>query len=68
MDGRGLAKGNLGQQNAPRTLSRNSAPIEVVQTRQTSKSNKDVMFTALRHYIYRIETLRFAYLQLNRHA
>ena len=26
MEGRGLAKGNLGQQNAPRTQSRISAP------------------------------------------
>ncbi len=68
MEGRGLAKGNLGQQNAPRTLSRISAPSELAQIRQTAKSNKDVKFTALMHHIYRIDTLRFAYSQLKRHA
>ena len=68
MEGRGLAKGNLGQQNAPRTQSRISAPSELAQIRQTAKSNKDVKFTALMHHIYRIDTLRFAYSQLKRHA
>src|SRR5579875_2453395 len=82
MEGRGLTKGNLGQQNAPRTQSRIkgvpgdrssslgslSAPSELVQIRQTAKSNKDARFTALMHHIYRIDTLRFAYSQLKRHA
>ena len=68
MEGRGLAKGNLGQQNAPRTQCRISAPSELAQIRQTAKSNKDVKFTALMHHINRIDTLRFAYSQLKRHA
>src|ERR1700728_437067 len=68
MEGRGLAKGNLGQQNAPRTQSRISAPSELAQIRQTAKSNKDGKFTALLHHIYRIDTLRFAFSQLKRHA
>ena len=82
MEGRGLAKGNLGQQNAPRTQSRIKgvpgdrssslgslgAPSELAQIRQTAKSNKDVKFTALMHHIYRIDTLRFAYSQLKRQA
>lgn len=68
MEGRGLAKGNLGQQNAPRTQRRISAPSELAQIRQTAKSNKDVKFTALMHHIYRVDTLRFAYSQLKRHA
>jgi RNA-directed DNA polymerase len=68
MEGRGLAKGNLSQQNAPRTQSRISAPSELAQIRQTAKSNKDVKFTALMHHVYRIDTLRFAYSQLKRHA
>jgi RNA-directed DNA polymerase len=68
MEGRGLAKGNLSQQNAPRTQSRISSPSELAQIRQTAKSNKDVKFTALMHHIYRIDTLRFAYSQLKRHA
>ena len=82
MEGRGLTKGNLGQQNAPRTQSRIkgvpgdrssslgslSAPSELEQIRQTAKSNKDARFTALMHHVYRIDTLRFAYSQLKRHA
>jgi len=68
MEGRGLAKGNLGQQNASRTQGRIGAPSELVQIRQTAKSNKDVKFTALMHHIYRIDTLRFAYSQLKRQA
>ena len=40
----------------------------MAQIRQTAKSNKDVKFTALMHHIYRIDTLRFAYSQLKRHA
>ena len=47
MEGRGLAKGNLSQQNAPRTQSRISAPSELAQVRQTATLNKDVKFTAL---------------------
>ena len=68
MEGRGLAKGNLSQQNAFRTQSRVDAPSELEQIRQTAKVKKDVKFTALMHHIYRIDTLRFAYLQLKRHA
>ncbi len=68
MEGRGLTKGNLSQQNAPRTQSRISVPSELEQIRQTEKSNKDARFTALLHHISRIDTLRFAYMQLKRHA
>jgi hypothetical protein len=82
MEGRGLAKGNLNQQNAIRTQSRVKgvpgdgslslgsfvAPSELAQKRQTAKSNRDVKFTALMHHIYRIDTLWFAYSQLKRHA
>ncbi|MGB8762914.1 MAG: hypothetical protein WCD01_18590, partial [Candidatus Sulfotelmatobacter sp.] len=42
MEGRGLAKGNLGQQNAFRTQSRADVQSELAQIRQTAKSNKDV--------------------------
>jgi hypothetical protein len=64
MEGRGLAKGNLGQQNAIRTQSRVVVPSELAQVRQTAKQNKGMKFTALMHHIYRIDTLRFAYSQL----
>jgi RNA-directed DNA polymerase len=68
LEGRGLVKGNLNQQNAPRAQSRISAPSELEQVRQTATKNKDVKFTTLMHHIYRIDTLRFAYFQLRRHA
>lgn len=68
MEGRGLAKGNLGQQNATRTQSRIVAPSALEQVRQTAKQNKEMKFTALMHHIYRIDTLRFAYSQLKRQA
>ena len=68
MEGRQSTKENIGQATAPRTQSRISAPSELAQIRQTAKSNKDARFTALMHHIYRIDTLRFAYSQLKRHA
>jgi hypothetical protein len=55
MEGRGLAKENLNQQNAPRTQSRISKPSELAQMRQTATSNKDASFTALVHHVYRIQ-------------
>ena len=68
MEGRGLAKGNLSQQNAFRTQSRADALSALEQVRQTAKQNKEMKFTALMHHIYRIDTLRFAYSQLKRQA
>jgi RNA-directed DNA polymerase len=65
---RGLAKGNLSQRNASRTLRRNNAPNELDRVRQTATQNEDAKFTALLHHIYRIETLRTAYQQLKRRA
>jgi RNA-directed DNA polymerase len=68
MEGRGLAKGNLDQQNASRTPSRKDAPSALERVRQTAKGNKDVKFTALMHHIYNVETLRWAYWQIQRQA
>jgi len=68
MEGRGLAKGNPGRQNAFRTQRRADAPSELARIRQTATTNKDEKFTALMHHIYRIDTLRFAYFQLKRQA
>lgn len=68
MEGRGLAKGNPSQQNASRTQSRTDAPSALDRVRQTATRNKDAKFTALLHHVYRIETLRAAYLQLKRQA
>jgi group II intron reverse transcriptase/maturase len=68
MEGRGLAKGNLPQQNASRTPGRNDAPRALERVRQAAKGDKKLRFTALLHHIYNLETLRLAYFSLKREA
>src|SRR6201982_2001666 len=68
MEGKGLAKGNLLQQNASRTPSRNDAPSALEQVRQAAKKDKQLRFTALLHHIYNLETLRMAYFSLKKEA
>jgi group II intron reverse transcriptase/maturase len=68
MEGRGLAKGNLPQQNASRTPSRTDAPSALERVRQAAKGDKKLRFTALLHHIYNLDTLRGAYLSLKREA
>lgn len=68
MEGRGLAKGNPRQQNAPRTPSRPSAPSALERVRQAARRDRKMRFTALLHHIYNPETLRTAYLSLKRDA
>jgi len=68
MEGRGLAKGNLPQQNASRTPSRTDAPSALERVRQAAKGDKKLRFTALLHHIYSLETLRGAYFSLKREA
>jgi RNA-directed DNA polymerase len=68
MEGSGLAKGNLQQQNAPRTPSRNDAPSALVRVRQAARRDKKMRFTALLHHIYDIQRLRASYLALKREA
>jgi group II intron reverse transcriptase/maturase len=67
-EGRGLAKGNSRQQNAPRTPSRTGASSALERVRQAARRDKKMRFTALLHHIYRPETLRQAYLSLKRDA
>jgi RNA-directed DNA polymerase len=68
MEGRGLAKGNLREQNAPRTPCRTSAPSALERVRQAARRDRKVKFTALLHHVYDIEALRVAYLGLKRDA
>jgi group II intron reverse transcriptase/maturase len=68
MEGRGLAKGNSRQQNASRTPSRIDALSALERVRQAARRDKKMRFTALLHHIYRLETLRQAYLSLKRDA
>src|SRR5437667_12900790 len=51
MEGRGLAKGNSGQQNAPRTQGRAGARSALDRVREVAKRDKAVRFTALLHHI-----------------
>src|SRR2546428_2309882 len=68
MEGRGLAKGNLRQQNAPRTPSREGVHSALERVRQAARRDKKVRFTALLHHVYNVETLRAAYFSLKREA
>src|SRR6202043_2940527 len=67
-EGRGLAKGNLPQQNASRTPSRKGAPSALERVRQAAGKDKKLRFTALLHHIYNLETLRMAYFRLKKEA
>jgi len=67
-EGRGLAKGNLPQQNASRTPSREDALSALERVRQAAKQDKQLRFTALLHHIYNLETLGMAYFSLKKEA
>jgi group II intron reverse transcriptase/maturase len=67
-EGKGLAKGNLPQQNAPRTPSRQGAQSALERVRQAARRDRKLRFTALLHYVYDLQTLRAAYLNLKREA
>src|SRR5215469_9843782 len=68
MEGRGLTKGNLQQQNASRTLSRKDAPSALERICQAASKDKEMRFAALFHHIYDTEALCTAYLSLKRGA
>ncbi len=68
VEGRGLAKGNLSQQNASRTPSRTDALSALERVRQAARKDKKMRFTALLHHIYQPEMLRQAHLSLKRDA
>jgi RNA-directed DNA polymerase len=68
MEGKGLAKGNLQQQNAPRTPSRKGALSALERVRQAASRDRKMQFTALLHHVYNLETLRAAYFSLKREA
>jgi RNA-directed DNA polymerase len=68
MEGRGLAKGNPSQQNAPRTPSRAGAPSALERVRRAAEEDKQVRFTALLHHVYNVDHLRAAYYALKRGA
>jgi len=68
MEGRGPAKGNPRQQNAPRTEGRQDAQSALERIRLAAARDRKMRFTALLHHIYDLHTLRTAYLALKREA
>ncbi|MGH2375438.1 MAG: reverse transcriptase domain-containing protein [bacterium] len=68
MEGRGLAKGNLSQQNAPRAQNRDGARSALERVREVAERDKTMRFTTLLHHVYDIEHLRAAYYALKRDA
>ncbi len=68
MEGRGLAKGNLPEQEATRTQSRMCAPTALERVRQAAVKDRKQRFTALFHHVYRVDLLREAYFELKRDA
>jgi RNA-directed DNA polymerase len=68
MEGRGLAKGNLSQQTAPRAQDRVGALSALERVRQVAERDKQVRFTTLLHHVYHIDQLRRAYFALKREA
>ncbi len=68
VEGRGLAKGNSLEQNAPRTQGRQDAPSALERVRQVARKERQQRFTALLHHGYNIERLRACYRQLKRDA
>src|SRR6201981_3328292 len=68
MEGKGLAKGNLLEQNASRTPSRKDAPSALERVRQAAKKDKQLRVPALLVDIYKPETLRMAYFRMKKKA
>jgi RNA-directed DNA polymerase len=67
VEGRGPAKGNTGEQNAPRTQSRTGAPSALDRVREAARTDRKKRFTALLHHVT-TDRLRAAYLALQRKA
>ena len=65
VEGRRLAKGNPHQRTMFRTLRRVDMSPELERIRQAAQRDRKRRFTALFHHVYRLETLRRAYMGLN---
>jgi len=61
VEGRGLAKGNSPERNAPRTQGRASAPSALERVGQAARRDRKQRFTALLHHVYDVDRLRAAY-------
>ena len=68
VEGRGLAKGNLPQQNMPRAQDRAGMSSALERIGEVARRDKKVRFTTLMHHVYDLDTLRGAYFSLKRDA
>jgi len=68
LEGRGLAKGNPGEQSRFLTQSRNDLNHALDRIRAAAKEDKGERFTALWHHVYNVNRLRQAYQSLKRGA
>ena len=69
VEGRGLAKGNPHQQNAPRTPRRQYGVHSALERiRQAARRDRRLRFTALMHHVDNPAILREAYFRLKREA
>jgi hypothetical protein len=68
MEGKGLAEGNLHQQNAPWAQNRDGAPSALERVRQVARRDRKLQFTTLLHHVYNPAALRSAYFALKRDA
>lgn len=68
VEGRGLTKGNAGQQNTSRTQSRtNEVPNALDYVREKAKKDKELKFTAIFHHVTK-ERLRTSFLSAKKNV
>ena len=67
-EGRGLAKGNPGEQTRFWTQGQVDLPHALERIRAAARRDKKRRFTALWHHVYNVNRLRHAYLALKRNA
>ncbi len=65
-EGRGLAKGNSGEQNRDRALDREALQSALTRIRQAAQKDKELRFTTLWHHVYDVRRLREAFLSMKR--
>ena len=68
LEGRGLAKGNPGEQTRFLTQGQIDLQHALDRIRKAAKEDKEQRFTALWHHVYNINRLREAYYALKREA
>src|SRR5215470_687149 len=68
MEGRGLAKGNSGEQNRTRAQTRLDLQRALDRVREVAVRDRKAQLKALWHHVYRVDRLREAYLDVKRDA